>query len=105
MVKVEEVCNTRPSPTKTVKARVDEVVRLKEIDHSVLDDRLKDFSWDGGQTDGSVVTRFLEETLFGDGADVCRPNVQGNLCCSLRSIEDLAEVQDHAIYRSLEDFW
>ena len=43
MVKLEEVCDTRPSPTKTVLVRVDEVVCPQEIDHSVLDDQLKDF--------------------------------------------------------------
>ena len=55
MVKVTEVCNTRPSLTETVLARIDEGVCLKEIGLPVLVDELKDFSWDGGQADGSVV--------------------------------------------------
>ena len=42
--KVKEVYNTRPTLTKTVLARVDEVICLQEIDHPVLDDGLKDFS-------------------------------------------------------------
>ena len=59
------------SPTKIVLTRVNAVVCLQEIDHSVFDDKVKDFSWDGGQADGSVVACFREETLFGHGADVC----------------------------------
>ena len=50
MVKVREVCNTRPSLTQTVLARVDEAVGLQEIDHPVLDDGLKEFSLDRGHT-------------------------------------------------------
>ena len=69
LVKVKKVCNTRPTLTNTVLARVDEVICLQEIDHTVPDDRLKDFSWDGGQADGSVVPHIHEETLFGDGAN------------------------------------
>ena len=67
LVKVKEVCNTRPTLTKTVLARVYEVICLQEIDHPVLDDKLKDFFWDGGQADGSVVSCISEETLFGMG--------------------------------------
>ena len=75
LVKVNEVCSTRPTLTKTVLARVNEVICLQEIDHPVLDDRLKDFSWDGGQADESVIPYIREETLFGDGANVRRPKV------------------------------
>ena len=57
LVKVKEVCNTRPTLTKTVLARVIEIICLQKIDHPVLDDGLKDIPWDGGQADGSVVTR------------------------------------------------
>ena len=60
MVKFEEVYGSKPSPSKTVLSHIDEVVFLQKIDHPVLDDRLKDFSWDGGQSDGSVVARFRE---------------------------------------------
>ena len=67
LVKVKEVCNTRPTLTKTVLA---EVVCLQEVDHPVLDDGLKDFSWDRSKADGSVIPRIREETLFGDGANV-----------------------------------
>ena len=63
LVKVKEVCSTRPTLTKTVLARVYEVVCLQEVDHPVLDDGLKDFSWDGSQADGSVVPPVCEETL------------------------------------------
>ena len=41
MVKVEEVCYTRHSFTKTVSTRVNDVVCFKEIDRPVLDDRFK----------------------------------------------------------------
>ena len=58
-------------------ARVDEVVCLQEIEHTVLDDRLKGFSLDGGQVDWSVSTRFREKTFLGDGADVRGPKVKG----------------------------
>ena len=44
LVKVKEDCNTRPTLTKTVLARVDEVICLQEIDPPVLDNGLKDFS-------------------------------------------------------------
>ena len=81
MAKAEEVCHTRPSPTKTVLDCVDEVICLQEIDHPILDDRIKDFSWDGGQADGSVVGRIREGTLFGDGADIRVHKVKGHLCC------------------------
>ena len=98
------VCNTRPTLTETVLARVYEVVCLEEVDHPVLDDGLKDFSWDGSQADGSVIPRVSEETLFGDGANVRRPKVLGHLCRGQRSVKDLAEVRDHATRYSLEDF-
>ena len=42
LVKVKEVCNTRPTLTETVLTRVYEVVCLQEVDHPVLDDGLKD---------------------------------------------------------------
>ena len=104
LVKVKEVCNTRPTLTKIVLARVYEAICLQEIDHPVLDDGLKDFSWDGGQADGSVVPCICEETLFGDGANVRRPKVLGHFCRGLRSVKDWAEVRDHAICYSLENF-
>ena len=63
VVKVKEVCNTRPTLTKTVLARVDDVISLQEID------------WNGGHADVSVVPRIREETLFGDGENVRRPKV------------------------------
>ena len=50
LVKDKEVCNTRPTVTETMLARVYEVVYLQEVDHPVLDDGLKDFSWDGSPT-------------------------------------------------------
>ena len=84
LVKVKEVY-TRPTLTKTVLARVNEVICLQEIDHPVLDDGLKDFSWDRSQADGSVIPRVHEETLFGDGANVRRPKVLGHLCRGQRS--------------------
>ena len=43
IIKVEEVCERRPSLTKTVLDHVGEVVSLQEINQSVLDDGLKDF--------------------------------------------------------------
>ena len=43
--------------------------------------------------------------IFWDGEDVRVPKVQGHLCCCQRSIEGMAEVQDHGIRDSLEDFW
>ena len=43
MAKVKKVCNTRPSLTKTVLARVDEAVCLEKIDYPVLDDGFKEF--------------------------------------------------------------
>ena len=67
MVKVREVCNTRPTLTQTVLARVDEAVGLQEIDHPVLDDGLKDFSLDRVTEVTlieSVVPHVHEETLF-----------------------------------------
>ena len=82
---------------ETVLARVYEVVCLQEVDHPVLDDGLKDFSWDGSQADGSVVPHVHEETFFGGGENVHRSKVFGHLCCSQRSVKDLAEVWDHAI--------
>ena len=57
-------------------ACIDEAVCLQEIDHPVLDDRLKHFSWDGGQTAGFVVPRVREETLFWDEAKM-QKNVLG----------------------------
>ena len=54
------------------------VVCHQEIYHPVLDDRLKEFSWDGGQDDGTEITCSRKETLFGDGADVREPKVQRN---------------------------
>ena len=104
LVKVKELRNTRPTLTETVLARVYEVVCLQEIDHPVLDDGLRDFSWDGSQANGSVVPRVREETFFGDGANVRRPKVLGHLCRGQRSVKDLSEVRDHAIRYSLEDF-
>ena len=77
---------------KTVLTRVDDVISLQDIDHPELDDALKDFSWDGGQADGSVVTLISEETLFGDGANVCRPKVSGNIFRGQRSVDDLTDV-------------
>ena len=104
LVKVKEVCNARPTLTKTVLARVNEVVCLQEVDHPVLDDGLKDFSWDESKADGSVIPRIREETLFADGANVRRPKVLGHLCRGQRSVKDLTEVRDHATRYSLEDF-
>ena len=75
LVKLKEVCNIRPTMRKTVLARVNEIICLQEIDHPVLDDILKDFSWDGDQADGSVVPLIREETLFADRANVHRPRV------------------------------
>ena len=85
LVKVKEVCNTRPTLTETVLARVSVVICLQEVDHPVPDDGLKDFSWDGGQADGSVVPPIREETLFGDGASVRRLKVLGHLYRGQRS--------------------
>ena len=48
-------------------ARFNEVVCLQKVDHPVLDDGLKDFSWDGSQADGSVIPRVRQETLLGMG--------------------------------------
>ena len=48
-------------PDESVLVCVDEVICLQEINHLVLDDALKDFSWDEGQADGSVVPRVCEE--------------------------------------------
>ena len=62
-----------------------------------------DFSWDRSQADWSVIPRVREETLFGDGANVCRPKVLGHLCRGQGSVKDLAEVRDHATRYSLED--
>ena len=104
LVKVKEVCNTRPTLTEAVFSRVYEVVCLQEVDHPVLDDGLKNFSWDGSQADGSVVPRICEEKIFGDGANVRRPKVLGHLCRGQRSVKDLTEVREHAIHYSLEDF-
>ena len=67
-------------------ARIDESVCLKEIGLPVLDDGLKDFSWDGAQADVSAVPHVREETLFGDGSNVRRPKVQGQLCRGQSSI-------------------
>ena len=67
LVKVKEVCNTRPTLTKTVLARFNEVVCLQKVDHPVLDDGLKDFSWDGSQADGSVIPCVRQKTLLGKG--------------------------------------
>ena len=103
LVKVKEVCNTRPTLTKTMLARVNEVVCLQEVDHPVLDDGLKDFSREGSKADGSVIPRIREETLFGDGVNVCRPKLLGHLCRGQRSVKDLTEVRDHATRDSLED--
>ena len=105
LVKVKDVCNTRPTLTETVLARVYEVVCFfQEVDYPVLDNGLKDFSWDGSKADGSVIPRVCEETLFGDGANVRRPKVLGHLCRGQRSVKDLTEVRDHATHNSLEDF-
>ena len=49
----------------------------------MMDSRI--FSWDGGQVEGSVVTRFCQNTLLGDGADFHGPKVQGHLCCGQKS--------------------
>ena len=72
---VKEVGNTRPTPMKTMLARVDEDISLQEIDNPVLDDKLKEFSWDRGQANGSVIIHICEETIFGDEANVRRPKV------------------------------
>ena len=63
VVKIEEVCNTRPILVKLL-TRVEEVVCVQEIHHPALDEVLKEFSWDGGQAYGSEVTCFCEETPF-----------------------------------------
>ena len=62
-----------------------EVLCLQEIDYPILDDRLKEFSWDWGRADGSIVARAHGETLLEDGVDVRRPNDKGHLCCKQRS--------------------
>ena len=85
LVKVKEVCSTRLTLTETVLFRVYEDVCPQEVVHPVLDDGLKDFSWDGSQSDGSVINHVCEETLFGEGANVRRPKVLGHLCCGQRS--------------------
>ena len=69
-------------------ARVYEVVCLQEIDHPVLDDGLKDFSWDGGQADGFVVPVSVRRPFLGMG----QTSADRKSCGTSALVKDLLKI-------------